>query len=229
MKKLCKKFGVLVLVFAFVCCCSFISESSNVYAASVKATRKRACSTYKTWLSKNVSKFNGNGDASVRNEEIKTKANGFMLADLDKNGVPELIICHPMGWRWDDIYIYTYSSKKMVQVKDEYGKLLPVSANNSANGGHEIYTCKNNHLHVVGFGGGWSYEKIYTVKNGKMKLVAKTQEDRMMSSVVSYEKNGKSVGEMEYKTFVKKCKAENYKKRGHFKSNTKKNRKKFIK
>lgn len=45
-----------------------------------------------------------------------------------------------------------------------------------------------------------------------MKLVAKTQEDRRMSSVVSYEKNGKSVGEMEYKTFVKKCKAENYKK-----------------
>ncbi len=212
MKKIIKKIEWFVLIFAFICCCSFILESSNVYAASVKATRKRACSTYITWISKNVSKFNGNGDASVRDEEIKTKANGFMLADLDKNGVPELIICHPMGWRWDDIYIYTYSSKKMIQVKDEYGKLLPVSANNSANGGQEIYTCKNNHLHVVGFGGWWSYEKIYTVKNGKMKLVAKTQEDRRMSSVVSYEKNGKSVGEMEYKTFVKKCKAENYKK-----------------
>lgn len=204
----------------------------NAQAASAKW--KKACKAYNSWLAKNSSKFKAREfDFSTKNTESYKKADRFMLVDLDKNGVPELIVTHPIAWKDDVIYVYTYKSGKVVQVKDmdgRVGELAAVSISCQASGRYEVYKCEKKHLHVIWNGGNdGTDETVYTVSKGKLKQYARANEVDIFgnhnSEMYSYTLNGKKVTAKKYKAFVKKC----GKDRNYFVSNTKANRKKYLK
>lgn len=235
MKNICKRLTAFALAGILAITIVFAGEGELASASTAKAKRRKACKAYSSWLAERESKFKGHGDASKRNKESYEKTDSFMLIDLDKNGVPELIACHPMGSRWDDIYVYTYANGKVVQVKAESGEIgqsAAISANNSANGGHEIYKCKKNHLHISSAGGWWSSDKIYRMKQGKLYLCAECAEDQGPDwnlNIKRFQVNGKKVKAKKWKSFTKKCKDQKVQSRTHLKSNTKKNRKKYLK
>lgn len=181
------------------------SDALTVQASSAKW--KKACKAYRTWLSKNTSKFNGNGNATIENNESYKKASGFLIIDLDKNGVPELLVSHPVSCRCTDFYVYTYKSGKVIQVKDtngKKGKSAAITANTQANGNHTAYRCIKNHLHIWSGGGWWEDEKIYTVKKGKLNLYARGEYDTLMNTS-AYIVNGKKANAKKYQNFMKKC------------------------
>ena len=231
MKKFCKKLFAFALVGILALSVLSTGEREIVSASTAKAQRKKVLKAYSSWLAKRESKYKGNGDASHRNKENYEKTKWFMLIDLDKNGVPELIVCHPMGGKWEDIYVYTFANGRVVQVSAENGttgQMAAISANNSANGMHVIYKCRKNHLHIHSSGGWWSNDKIYCMKQGRLYLCAESMEDSMMDSKY-FQVNGKKVSVKKYRSFRKKCKDQNNKNRSFCVNNTKKIRKKYLK
>ena len=89
-----------------------------ITSQAASAKWKKACKAYNTWLSKNNSKFTAKEfDFSTKNTENYKKADRFMIVDLDKNGVPELVVTHPVAYKSDNIYVYTYKSGKVAQAK----------------------------------------------------------------------------------------------------------------
>lgn len=222
MKKLKKLISILLA--AAVLFSSAALDTAEVQASSAKW--KKACKAYNTWLSKNVSKFNGNGNAAIRNHENYKKTYGFLLIDLDKNGVPELLVAHPVTCKCTDFYVYTYKSGKIVQVKDtngKKGKSAAITISTQANGNHTAYNCTKNHLHIWSGGGWWEDERIYTVNKGKLKLYARGRYDTMMNTN-SYIVNGKKSNVKKYQAFLKMCDTKEL-----LLSNKKSNRKKFLK
>ena len=123
-----------------------------ITSQAASAKWKKACKAYNTWLSKNNSKFTAKEfDFSTKNTENYKKADRFMIVDLDKNGVLELVVTHPVAYKSDNIYVYTYKSGKVAQAKDTFGRkgeTAAVSINCQASGGYEVYKCRKKHLHV---------------------------------------------------------------------------------
>ncbi len=156
-----------------------------------------------------------------------------MIVDLDKNGVPELVVTHPVAYKEDNIYVYTYKSGKVAQVKDVYGRkgeLAAISINCQASGRYEVYKCKKKHLHVIWNGGmDGTEETVYTMSQGKLKQYARANEVDISggqnSNDYTYTLNGKKVTSQKYKAFIKKC----GKSRTGFAPNTKASRKKYLK
>ena len=73
----------------------------------------------------------------------------FLVYDINKDGVPELIASSTVNFRWEPIYVYTYADGQAVLLKDP---VQPDShgtfeQNASANGGYLTYFCDNNHIH----------------------------------------------------------------------------------
>lgn len=205
-----------------------------VTSQAATAKWKKACKSYNTWLAKNVSKFKAaEFDFSRKNTENYKKTDRFMIADLDKNRIPELIVVHPIAWKYDNIYVYTYKSGKVVQVKNIYGRKGEsafISTNCQASGRYEAYTCMKNHLHVIWNGGiDGTEENVYVLRKGKLKRYARANEvdisGNQNSKNYSYMMNGKNVTSKKYRAFIKKC----GKNHVYFVSNTKANRKKYLK
>lgn len=205
-----------------------------ITSQAASAKWKKACKAYNTWLSKNNSKFTAKEfDFSTKNTENYKKADRFMIVDLDKNGVPELVVTHPVAYKSDNIYIYMYKSGKVAQAKDTFGRkgeTAAVSINCQASGWYGVYKCRKKHLHVVWNGGiNGTRETVYTLSKGKLKQYAKANEVDISggqnSDYFSYMLNGKEVTSKKYKSFTKKCGNSS----GGFVSNTKANRKKYLK
>ncbi len=212
----------------------FTAAAFPITSQAASAKWKKACKAYNTWLSKNNSKFTAKEfDFSTKNTENYKKADRFMIVDLDKNGVPELVVTHPVAYKSDNIYVYTYKSGKVAQAKDTFGRkgeTAAVSINCQASGGYEVYKCRKKHLHVVWNGGmDGTEETVYTLSKGKLKQYAKANEVDISggqnSDYFSYMLNGKEVTSKKYKSFTKKCGNSS----GGFVSNTKANRKKYLK
>lgn len=73
----------------------------------------------------------------------------FLVYDINKDGVPELIASSTVNFRWEPIYVYAYVDGQAVLLKDP---VQPDShgtfeQNASANGGYLTYFCDNNHIH----------------------------------------------------------------------------------
>lgn len=197
----------------------------QLYAAS--ANYKKACKAYATWLSRNESKFYvTEGDFQKKNRENYKKSAGFTIADLDKNGVPELITSHSVGYKIYEIYVYTYRAGKVVQIKGVSGKKgsqAAITASCVANGHYYTYTCRKKHLHVDWGGYAGFTNTAYVVKNGKLKEYAYGEEDSLVNRNI-YRVNGKSVSKKKYNSVMGKCKADHM-----LWENTKANRKKYLK
>lgn len=205
-----------------------------ITSQAASAKWKKACKAYNTWLSKNNSKFTAKEfDFSTKNTENYKKADRFMIVDLDKNGVPELVVTHPVAYKSDNIYVYMYKSGKVAQAKDTFGRkgeTAAVSINCQASGWYGVYKCRKKHLHVVWNGGiNGTRETVYTLSKGKLKQYAKANEVDISGGqnpdYFSYMLNGKEVTSKKYKSFTKKCGNSS----GGFVSNTKANRKKYLK
>lgn len=227
MKVYLKRLAMVFLTFVLLFPAFFAGSSINVQASTAKW--KNACKAYNAYLAKNKSRFKAEiGGFEKSNKESYKKVDSFLIVDLDKNGIPELVVNHPYSYKSDAIYVYTYKAGKIVQIKDtngNKGKWADINISCQANGWYSVYKCKRNHLHVNWFGGMLGYENsIYSVNKGKLKLYARETENNILD-FKSYEINGKKVGVKKYNTLLKKCgSTEN-----GLKSNTKTNRKKYLK
>lgn len=201
---------ILILVIAFTAALGGSFITSN--AASAKW--RKACKAYSTWLKKNCSKFKAEwGDFYTENPESYKKADSFLIVDLNKDGVPELVTKHPYAYKMDSLYAYTYKGGKVKQVKGLYGigEYASISIDCNAAGWYSVYKCKKGHLHTI-----WkSYDamtnkdnvehSIYTVKSGRIKLYAKGTEISSPVNDYSYTINGKKVGSKKFHSLIKKC------------------------
>lgn len=215
MKRNWKKalFLLTLLVTVLGCACT-------TQAASYKW--KKACKAYQKFLKYNVSKFVSPDYAGsgISNKESYKKTSQFAVLDMDKNGVPELISWHPVTYKTDTIYVYTYKNGKVKKVKNP-----AISICSQAWGWYNVSFCKKGHIHTK-WNGGWmgENETVYILKSGKIRAYAKYEKDDLMNTI-SYKLNGKKVSSTKYNKYVKKCKASSEK----FYANTKANRKKYVK
>lgn len=75
----------------------------------------------------------------------------YALADLNQDGVPELIASTIINFRWTRIFVFTFAEGKAVLLKD------PLDASGQgtfeqcsvANGAYITYICEENHIHSV--------------------------------------------------------------------------------
>lgn len=176
-------------------------------------TKKEVYKIYKKYLSKNQSNYNYEGRNS--NTESYKTASAFFVVDLDKNGIPDLVTVHPMGWKYERLYIFTYKNGKVIKVNDNTGKNI-IEMSHVANGMCWAYVCNKNHLHK-----GWnglnpintsaaSNELVYMIKNGKLKLLAKIDDNYTKNGKTIYTVNGRQVKKQKYKSATKNCKISYY-------------------
>ena len=230
MKKLFKRISAIMLTGMILFSAAF-SGSSQDAAAATTTKWKKACKAYKTYLAKNQSHFKAaEFDFSTKNKESYQKADCFLVIDLDKNGVPELIVKHPIAYKDDEIYVYTYKKGKVVQIKDtngKKGKAASINISCQANGRYTVYKCKKNHLHVDYFGYMEIKDCTYVVKGDRLKLLASSKEYRFTDIPMEYTINGKASNSDAYQALIKKCGTDDYKKLKYLNDNTSQNRKKI--
>lgn len=75
----------------------------------------------------------------------------FALADLNRDGTPELIASTVINFRWIPISVFTYADGKAVLLKDPAEEAVHGTFEQSsvANGAYENYICEENHFHSV--------------------------------------------------------------------------------
>lgn len=227
MKKHLRQTITLLLTLILLFTAVFAGDGISAKAASAKW--RKACKVYTIFLAKNQSDFKAEmGEFTKQNQEGYKKADAFLLVDLDKNGIPELVTKHPYAYKSDYIYVYTCKGGKVTQIKGingEKGETACINISSQADGRYYVYKCRRNHLHAK-----WSSanvgtdESIYTVGKGKIKLYAKG-ENVQAYGIESYQINGKKVSAKKYRALLKKC--GNYEQSLNL--NTKTNRKRYIK
>ncbi|MEE0421152.1 MAG: hypothetical protein UDG86_14030 [Lachnospiraceae bacterium] len=224
MRKISKNSTGIIFFFTFLVIFTLCSSTINVNAANTKW--KKACKAYRSYLAKNESKFKVvEGNFRHTNKESYKKAASFLITDLDKNGIPELITWYNVAYKQNYAFIYTYKNKRVVRVKDFNGKLSSIKAFCNAAGNYTIYACNKNHLHVDWNGGFLGYRNdVYHMKKGKLKLYAEGNEDKLINKR-TFTVNGRKISRKKYLSVVGKC---NVKSNGYLISNNKKNRKKCI-
>ena len=197
----------------------------GVIPAQAASTKwKKACSAYRSYLAKNESKFVVRPDVLYRNSESYTKTSCFMISDLDKNGVPELITRHCWGFRNDSLFVYTYKNGKVIRLKDTKGRYAEISECSWANGGYYSWACNKNHLHVEWCGFSGESIRIYTVSGGKLKLYKEGSLNRL-GQKPQYTVNKKKVSKSKYDQEINKCKKTS---KGVLRGNTKSIRKRYL-
>lgn len=188
---------------------------------------KKASKVYKNFLAKNVSRFEPReGDFWTKNKESYKKTSSFLLADLDKNGVPELLTWHANAYKQYYIYIYTFKNNKMVKVKDEERKDVVLPITSQAAGWYEVYVCSKGHLHTD-WSGGWlgTHDTVYTMRSGRLKVYLDGNDEQLINRK-TYKLNGKRITQKKYNSLIGKCGKKN---KMYFQDNTKKNRAKYLK
>lgn len=204
-------------------------SSLNTQAASSKW--KKACKAYRSYLAQNESHFQVRMDWHYTNNESYKKTSSFMIMDMDKNGVPELIAYHINGYKKANIYVYTYKNGKVKRVvnaakqstfSSSYEKYT-IFASYYTGGSASSYGCSRRHLHLyLGNGAGYS-EYVYTMEGGKLKMYAEEQFNSL-EGYHRYKINGKYVSAAKYNSNKKKCVQKK-----NFVGNNASNRKAYIK
>ena len=102
----------------------------------------------------------------------KTGVTCYMIHDLDKDKVPELITYTPINVRWFIIRIFTCKNGKVVPLKMENGADAVFDDCATANGSYSYYICKKGHFHNRYAGYFDTFDEAYKVTKGKMKLIS---------------------------------------------------------
>lgn len=203
MKKLLFKVTAVVMTAIFI-----VSEGELILAKDNQGE------IYRRFLKRNESKFVVEEcDWDTVNSEDKKKSDYFLLVDLNKDGSPELVCRHPLGYKQDMLYIYTIRNGKVKLVKgaaDSDG--INISVN--AAGRFEVYGCQAGHLHVNWFGGWIGHEnKIYKLdKKGKLYCYLEDSVSSFGDSSVepTYLCNGKEISKQRFEKITKKCKEQEW-------------------
>ena len=75
----------------------------------------------------------------------------FALADLNSDGVPELIAQTVVNFRWTPVSVYAFADGGAVLLKDPLDPASPVTLaqNSSASGAYTLTICGDGHLHSL--------------------------------------------------------------------------------
>ncbi len=217
-----RKYAVL-----FIFAVMFVAVCVPVPAQAKTSKKKKAMKAYTKFLKKNESKFTAvEGDTTTKNSENYKKCSSFMLLDLNKDGIAELITYHDVAYKTGNVYVYTYKKKKVKLLKDKNKNYAKVPLDSSGGGSHKIFACSNGHLHVHWTGGYLGYTKAaYTMKKGKFKeylyLDVSSSSNKKICRI-----NGKDVKAKKVKKKLKSCKEID---NGEMKTNSKSKRKEFVK
>ena len=187
---------------------------TQTLAASKKT---KALKAYSKFLAKHESKFLSTipqyGYYSQTNSEKAQSAAYFLLVDLDKNGIPELVTRHIVGYKFSILYVYTYKNGKVKRVKNAaifVDKTAPyviqaTTYTSAASGsGLTVFKCKKKHLHIGMMSGAGRDEYVCYMKNGKLKLYAHAQ-DHYYTDGNLYRYKGKIVSYAKYNSITKGC------------------------
>ena len=187
-------------------------------AKAASAKWKKACKAYSTYLEKNESHYNMNYDVTSFNPEGNNTIYSFMLVDLDKNGIPELLGIHYKNAKSALINAFTYKN-------GEVKKLKEFTAVSTAQGSYVSYICRQRHFHLNYEGGfvGYNY-CAYKLKSGEFYLYAQKNYEAIIGrNTITV--NGKKTTSSRYNTTVKKCTRD---KNITYYRNTASNRKKYL-
>ena len=128
--------GRLVLLFLVIFCLAYTTDCD---AANTKASKAKKA--YASFLEKHppvrISDSNFY-DAAYKNPKT-TAINSFIVHDLDKDKIPELITYTPVNFRWYIVRIYTYRKGKVIKYKFSNGKAAVFDNCAVANGGYTFY------------------------------------------------------------------------------------------
>lgn len=194
----------------------FVVMPCSASAASTKW--KNACKAYAAYLAKYESNYKMNYDVTSTNPESKNTVYNFMLVDLDKDGVPELIGVHYNNAKSTVISVFTYKNGKIVKLKSLNGI-------STAQGYYTSFVCKQRHFHLNYYGGFTGYDYCgYQMKSGKISVYAQKQYEALPNKT-TIKVNGKTASANTYNNAVRNCVTD---KKYVYYRNTASNRKKYL-
>lgn len=164
-----------------------------------------ACEAYKSFLTRNQSHYVPNTGLywyNDSNTESGSTISSFIVADLDKNGIPELIAAHRNAMKEHTIYVYSYVNGKVVKVNDSKGKSVKISARSyTGMGNNSVYVCNQNHMHVTESWGTGSHVSTYKLQNGKLIYYAECQWNNIIAKMIT-KINGRNVSKKVYDSTI---------------------------
>lgn len=202
-----------------------VLQMGTISVQAATAKQEKAYKAYKTYLGKNESKFVVQMDVTYRNTESYKKASCFMVADLNKDGIKELITLHPFGFRNSSVYVYTFRNGKITRLKDQNGKYVEISECSWSNGGYDTWICKQKHLHIKWSGFSGYHEYVYRMTGGKLILYLERNIDSFIKKY-TYTVNGMMVTQSDFEEKVSKCFRSS---KGIFVDNSRINRNRYLK
>ena len=214
-------------IFAATAIMTVVLALGGITTQAASPKWKKACKAYHKYLKKNESVYTVPEDAawySVNsNTERKSTISQFLIADLDKNGVPELIGAHMNGKDNHTIYVFTYKKGKVVKVKAKNKKAVKIDAlSYTGFGGNAVGICNKNHMHVDESWGSGHHSSIYKLKKGKLSCYAEWEWNNIEMRTIT-KINGKEVSESVYNEKVN-CMVQKY-----WVDNNASNRKTYVK
>lgn len=183
----------------------FILLVGSISTQAASSKWNTACEAYKNFLIKNQSHYVPNEGRywyNYSNTESGNTINSFIVADLDRNGIPELIAAHRNAMKEHTIYVYTCINGKVVNVKDSKGQNVRISARSyTGMGNNSVYVCNQNHMHVTESWGTGSHVSTYKLQNGKLIYYAECQWNNIIAKMIT-KINGKNVSQKIYNSTI---------------------------
>lgn len=139
--------AVLILLASILCGCGKAKTPAELARLSYQELLKAAPA-----IDGNRTELQDAAFDDIQNRELfGSHYDRFALADLNRDGVPELIASTVINFRWVPVSVYTCADGKAVLLKDP----LEESANgtfeqrSTAGGAYFTYLCGDNHIHSL--------------------------------------------------------------------------------
>lgn len=204
--------------FFVLLCVMFLCVLMPCSADAATTKWKNTCKAYAKFLANNESNYVINYDVTSHNPEDNNTIYCFMLVDIDKNGIPEMIGIHYENAKYALITVYTYKNGKVKKIKT-------FDAISTAQGRYDSFICKQRHFHLDYNGGFVGYNHCgYKLKSGKFSLYAQKNYEALPNRM-TIKVNGKKASTKAYNSAVKKCTRD---KKYLYYRNQANNRKKYL-
>lgn len=226
MRRNIRKIWGLILITLLLTCMTMTCQAAS--------KKQKALKAYQNFLTNNKSYYTVYpGQWSSRNRESWQKCWWFLVTKMNNDSIPELVTFHPTGYKQGEVFILTYKNGRVSRVKlvkndaktvkpySTYGIFGSTYTSASSWQGLRGYGCKKNHFHLFLMNGAGNTEQIYSLKNGKARIVA---EHEFAMGKDRYWLNRKRVSASKYKKYVKNCRETI-----SFVDNSAKNRKRYVK
>lgn len=194
-----KNTTVLAIIMMFFL---LVIPSSSAMAAS---TRTKALKAYSKFLASHESTFLKRmptyGYFRQVNNENRESADSFLTVDLDKNGIPELVTYHVLGYKNSTFNVYTYKKGKIKRLKEI---LAPTYTAPTSWWGITVYACSKKHLHLSLMNGVGRDDYVYYISNGKLSKYAENDDHWYINENI-YKVKGRKTTAAKYNKAVKGC------------------------